>query len=72
MPCMIYLYLPDCDAAYRSAIATGGESLQEPANQFYGDRNARVKDPSGNQWLIGTHIEDVAPEEMARRMAAGH
>ena len=71
MPCMIYLYLADCDAIYRQALAAGAESLEAPANQFYGDRNARVKDPCGNQWCIGTHVEDVAPDEMARRMAAG-
>ena len=70
MPCMIYLYLPDCDAVYRQALAAGAESLEAPTNKFYGDRNALVKDPSGNQWCIGTHVEDVAPEEMARRMAA--
>lgn len=71
MPCMIYLYVPDCDAVYHNALAAGGESLEAPTNQFYGDRNARVKDPSGNQWCIGTHVEDVEPDEMTRRMAAG-
>ena len=70
MPCMIYLYLPDCDAVYHQALAAGAESLEAPTNKFYGDRNALVKDPCGNQWCIGTHVEDVAPEEMARRMAA--
>jgi uncharacterized glyoxalase superfamily protein PhnB len=39
----------------------------EPADQFYGDRNAGVIDPSGNRWWIATHIEDVSPEELARR-----
>ncbi len=42
----------------------------EPADQFYGDRNAGVKDPSGNIWWIATHKEDVAPEEMKRRAEA--
>jgi hypothetical protein len=39
----------------------------EPADQFYGDRNAGVKDAQGNMWWIGTHVEDVAPEELKRR-----
>jgi len=42
----------------------------EPADQFYGDRNAGVEDEAGNQWWIGTHIEDVSPDEMQRRMNA--
>ena len=69
MPCMVYAYVPDTDATYRSAIAAGATSIMEPSNQFYGDRNAGVKDSNGNMWWIGTHVEDVAPEELRRRMA---
>jgi PhnB protein len=67
MPCSIYMYVADTDAAYRKAIAAGATSVMEPANQFYGDRNAGVKDSNGNFWYFGTHVEDVAPEEMRRR-----
>ena len=63
----LYLYVPDTDALYERAMAAGGVSLMKPADQFYGDRNAGVQDPSGNKWYIATHIEDVAPEEIARR-----
>lgn len=70
MPCMLYLYVPDVDATYRRALAAGAVSLQEPADQFYGDRNAGVRDPSGNLWWIGTHKEDVPPEELRRRAQA--
>ncbi|HLX64509.1 MAG TPA: VOC family protein [Planctomycetota bacterium] len=62
-----YLYVPDTDALYNSAMAAGGESLMAPADQFYGDRNAGVKDAFGNQWWIATHVEDVSDEEMKRR-----
>ena len=48
LPCMIYLYVPDADAAYHKALAAGATSLQEPEDMFYGDRNATVKDPAGN------------------------
>ena len=68
MPCGIYLYVKDTDYTYRNAMAAGGVSLMEPADQFYGDRNAGVQDPSGNQWWIATHIEDVSPKELERRM----
>jgi uncharacterized glyoxalase superfamily protein PhnB len=68
MPCGIYLYVPDTDVTYRNAMAAGGISLMEPADQFYGDRNAGVQDPSGNQWWIATHMEDVSLRELQRRM----
>jgi PhnB protein len=69
MPATLYLYVPDTDAAYRGALAAGATSVMEPATQFYGDRNAGVKDSNGNMWYFGTHVEDVSPEEMRRRGA---
>ncbi len=69
-PTCLYVYVPDTDAVYRASLAAGGTSLQEPANQFYGDRTAGVQDPSGNQWWIATHVEDVSQEELARRAEA--
>jgi PhnB protein len=65
-----YLYVTDVDATYKKALAAGAQSKREPANQFYGDRVATVADRWGNTWSIGTHVEDVSPEEMQRRMKA--
>lgn len=70
MPAMIYLYVSDADASYKRALDAGATSLMEPADQFYGDRNAGVKDPSGNLWWIATRIEDVSKEELQRRAEA--
>jgi PhnB protein len=70
MQASIYTYVPDCDASYRSALAAGGTSLMEPADQFYGDRHGGVLDPAGNQWWMATHIENVSSEELRRRAAA--
>jgi PhnB protein len=70
MPAAVYLYVPDVDAAYKRALAAGAASTMEPANQFYGDRNAGVKDASGNVWWIATHVEDVPREEMAKLAVA--
>lgn len=67
MPCMNYVYVPDTDAAYARALEAGATSVMPPADQFYGDRNAGVKDADGFLWWIATHVEDVSPEEMARR-----
>jgi len=56
MPTAIYLYVPDADSVYRSAMAAGAVSLSEPADQPYGDRVAGVQDAWGNRWYIATHI----------------
>ncbi|HSL81867.1 MAG TPA: VOC family protein [Thermoanaerobaculia bacterium] len=69
MPAMLHLYVEDVDAVFRQAIAAGGRAIREPEDQFYGDRSGGLVDPAGNQWWITTHIEDVSPEEMERRMA---
>jgi PhnB protein len=70
MPSAIYLYVPNTDAVYKRALEAGATSIMQPADQFYGDRNAGVKDPCGNMWWIATHVEDVSPDEMKRRSEA--
>ena len=52
MPAMLYLYVPDVDAAYQRAIKAGATSIMEPADQFYGDRSGGVKDAAGNQLVL--------------------
>ncbi|MCH9745079.1 MAG: VOC family protein [Gammaproteobacteria bacterium] len=69
---MLYLYVEDTDATYQKALTAGAKSLMEPADQFYGDRNAGVEDMFGNRWWIATHVEDVAPEELEKRSQAFH
>jgi len=69
-PGTVLLYVPDADAIYAAALAAGGTSVQAMTTQFYGDRSGGVEDPAGVTWWISTHVEDVGPEEMARRMAA--
>lgn len=66
----LYVYVDDADARYQKALAAGATSISEPADQFYGDRHAGVKDANGISWWIATHIEDVPPEELARRAKA--
>ncbi len=66
MPGVQYVYVEDCDAVYQKALIAGGESLMEPTDMFYGDRNGAVKDPAGNHWWIATHIKDVTPEELQK------
>jgi uncharacterized glyoxalase superfamily protein PhnB len=59
MPAMFYVYVPDCDAVYRRALVAGAKSIQEPADQPYGDRTTAVTDAFGNTWYIATHVKDV-------------
>jgi PhnB protein len=66
----ICLYVADVDALYKRAVEAGVKTKRPLANQFYGDRTATVEDPYGHIWTLMTHVEDVSPEEMKRRMAA--
>ncbi|HRX84330.1 MAG TPA: VOC family protein [Phycisphaerae bacterium] len=68
-PGSLYVYVTDCDATYRRGLDAGGTSVMEPGDQFYGDRNAGVKDAAGNIWWIAQHLEDVSPQELQRRNA---
>jgi len=63
------LYVKNCNATYNEALTAGARSLQEPTDQFYGDRNARFEDPFGNEWSVTTHIKDVSAKEMKKAMA---
>ena len=63
------IYVKNCDATYNEALSAGARSLQEPADQFYGDRNARFEDPFGNEWSVMTHVKDVSEKEMKKAMA---
>jgi PhnB protein len=63
------IYVKDCDATYKKALSAGARSLQEPADQFYGDRNGRFEDPFGNEWAVMTHVKDVSEKEMKKAMA---
>ena len=58
MPTAFHIYVPDCDATYARALEAGATSLHEPADQFYGERSAAVKDAAGNFWYIATYKGD--------------
>lgn len=70
MPSSLYVYVPDTDATYQKALRAGAASLREPADQFYGDRSAGVRDTAGNMWWIATRKEEVSTEELQRRITA--
>ena len=68
-PTFLFIYVEDVDAVIAHAAELGA-SVQRPAeNQFYGDRDGHIIDPFGHGWTIASHLEDVTPEELGRRMA---
>ena len=60
----VYTYVDDVDAHFERAREAGAEILQAPETMPYGDRHYGAKDPEGHEWWFGTHVRDVAPEEM--------
>lgn len=65
----VFLYVPDVDASFAQAIAAGATAIMPPMNMFWGDRFGKLKDPYGHEWSMASHVEDVTPEEMGKRMA---
>ncbi|HEX4778259.1 MAG TPA: VOC family protein [Acidimicrobiia bacterium] len=64
---ILAITVPDVDALWARATAAGAEVVFPLADQFYGDRGGRLRDPFGHQWMLSTHIEDVSHEEVERR-----
>lgn len=64
----LHLYVPDVDAVFNRAVAARARVDMPVQDMFWGDRYGRLTDPFGQQWSIATHIEDVAPDDMERRM----
>ncbi len=65
----IGLYVEDVDAFAEKAVAAGAKVIFPIDDWFYGDRGGRLEDPFGHMWIVSTHKEDVALEEMSRRAA---
>jgi PhnB protein len=67
-PISLMVYVENVDAMVAQAVAAGGKLVRPVADQFYGDRTGTLADPFGHVWSLATHVEDVAPEEMDRRL----
>jgi PhnB protein len=66
----LHVYVENVDAVMQKAVESGAKLLHPIRNQFYGDRSGSLLDPFGHMWNVATHVEDVSPEEMRKRMAA--
>ena len=69
-PVTVGVYVEDVDAVFAKALDAGAKEVRAVETQFYGDRAGQFEDPWGHLWSIATHVEDVPPEEMARRAEA--
>jgi PhnB protein len=66
-PASLWIYVPDCDALFNRAASAGAKVVMPVADQFWGDRSGTLIDPSGFQWTIATHKEDLTPAEINQR-----
>ena len=69
-PVSIHLYVEDVDAFVKRAVDAGAKERKPVMDQSYGDRSGQLEDPFGHLWWVATHKEDVAPEEMQKRVQA--
>jgi len=60
----LYVYVDDVDAHCARAKKAGAKIINEPEDQFYGDRRYGAEDPEGHHWFFATHVRDVAPEDL--------
>jgi PhnB protein len=66
-PVVIFVYVEDVDQAVEMTLAAGGSVLLPAQDQFWGDRSARVMDPSGHVWTIASRIEDTSEQQRTER-----
>ena len=69
-PVVMYVYVEDVDQTVERAIAAGGHVLIPATNQFWGDRTARIMDPSGHVWTVATRIEETSEQERKERWSS--
>ena len=68
-PVTVMVYVEDVDAVFDRAVQAGATIERKVEDQFYGDRGGQFVDPFGHKWFVATHVEDVSPEELAKRAA---
>jgi PhnB protein len=68
-PAYLFIYVENADAVIDHAAELGATVQRAAQDQFYGDRDGHIIDPFGHGWTVASHVEDVAPDEMMRRMA---
>ena len=60
------VYVDDVDAHFTRAREAGAKIIEEPADQFYGDRRYVAEDLERQQWSFATRVREVSNEEMTQ------
>jgi len=68
-PVTLHVYVEEVDSVFDRAVRAGATALRPVEDRFYGDRSGQFEDPFGHRWDVASHVEDVPPDEMAKRMA---
>jgi len=63
----VHLHVDDVDRLARRAVEAGAEMVREPTDYAHGERQCRIRDPFGHEWLLGHSLEDLSDEEIAQR-----
>jgi len=64
----LYVMVNDVDEHFKRAKKAGATILEEPADQFYGQRRYGCADPEGHHWYFA---QDIVPARTKKRAAAG-
>lgn len=63
----MHIHVNDVDRLFAKTVAAGATVVRPLEDTFHGERLGLVRDPFGHEWLLGSEIEQVTPEEMQRR-----
>jgi PhnB protein len=66
-PVVLFVYVADVDRAVECAAALGATILMPAQDQFWGDRTARILDPSGHVWTVASRIEETTEDQRSKR-----
>lgn len=66
-PVVLFVYVEDVDRAVSETVAHGGSVLLPLQDQFWGDRTARIMDPSGHVWTLASRIEETTEDQRRER-----
>jgi uncharacterized glyoxalase superfamily protein PhnB len=64
----IHLHVDDVDALTARALGAGATVLRPPTDEGHGERQAKIRDPFGHEWLLGHQLEALSDEEIQRRI----
>jgi uncharacterized glyoxalase superfamily protein PhnB len=66
----LHLHVDDVDNLTARARRAGATVLREPEDHSHGERQSRVRDPFGHEWLLGHELEALSSEQIKQRFDA--